>query len=316
MKLIHLILLTTGLLLNTYLFAQQEQVISPSNGSVASLEKNILFYADRRYNVSQSGSAQLPIHLLFDGNMDAVYTTQGINPSNPFVLLIENLPDRHTQRGAWIGWSARYYAPKKFKLEVFDQWNNIWVTVADVTNNPNGYFIVQVPSMSVGKIRFTVYGTSQGENIMGLSEFFFIHPEATTAYDNLLVNYSPNGNVGIGTINPQDRLSVKGKIRAEEIRVTTAAADWPDYVFDPNYQMPSLQALETFIKTNKHLPDIPTAKEVETDGISVGDMINKLLKKNEELTLHAIENEKKRIALEDKVSQLEKLILTLSAQQK
>ncbi|MGJ1457995.1 MULTISPECIES: hypothetical protein [Sphingobacterium] len=82
------------------IFAQQEQVISPSNGTVASLEKNMLFYANQFYPVTQSGSAQLPMESLFDGRMDAVYTNVGINPNNPYVILIENLPDKHTQRSA------------------------------------------------------------------------------------------------------------------------------------------------------------------------------------------------------------------------
>lgn len=133
--------------------------------------------------------------------------------------------------------------------------------------------------------------------------------------EQLRIKY--NGNIGIGTNNPQDKLSVKGKVRAEEIKVTTAAADWPDYVFEDDYKLPSLAELETYVRRNKHLPEMPAAKEVESNGIQVGDMINKLLKKNEELTLHAIENEKKRVALEEKVLQLEKLLLTtISAQQK
>ncbi|MDR2270600.1 MAG: tail fiber protein [Sphingobacterium sp.] len=125
-----------------------------------------------------------------------------------------------------------------------------------------------------------------------------------------------NGNIGIGTNNPQEKLAVKGKIRAEEIKVTTAAADWPDYVFEENYKLPNLVELEAYLKTNKHLPEIPTAKEVESNGIELGDMISKLLKKNEELTLHAIENEKKRQALEEKVLQLEKILTTISDKKK
>jgi len=291
--------LAIGLSLCTELSAQQEQVISPSNGSVASLEKNILFYANRRFKVTQSGSGQLPLNLLFDGNMDAVYTSNGISPTNPYVLLIEDLPDRHTQRGGWIGWSSRYYEPKKFKLEVFDQWNNNWVTIADVANNPNAYYIVRVPSLSVGKIRFTVYETSQGENLMGLSEFFFIHPEATTAYDNLLVNYSPNGNVGIGTINPTEQLSVKGKIRAHEIKVETS--NWPDYVFKADYKLPSLTETEQFIKQHGHLREVPNASEVEADGVSLGEMNKILLKKIEELTLQVIELNKKVDRQEERI---------------
>lgn len=108
--------------------------------------------------------------------------------------------------------------------------------------------------------------------------------------ERLSIRY--NGNIGIGTNNPQQKLSVKGKIQAEEIKVTTTSADWPDYVFEEGYKLNSLKELETFIKTNKHLPDMPTTSEVELNGIELGEMIKKLLKNNEELTLHVISLQK------------------------
>ena len=98
-----------------------------------------------------------------------------------------------------------------------------------------------------------------------------------------------NGNIGVGTTTPAEKLSVNGKIRAHEIKVETS--NWPDYVFEPSYNRPSLSELETFIKVNKHLPEIPSAKEVEENGVSLGEMNAKLLKKIEELTLHLIEHE-------------------------
>jgi len=300
-------LILIGMLLTQSLMAQQEQVIPPSNGTVTSLEKNVLFYADRRFKVTQSGSVQFPVHYLFDGGMAAVYSTS-INPSNPYVLLIENLPDIHTQRASWIGWSTRYYPAKRFKIEAYDQWNHQWVTVVDVNNNVENAYIAKVPSISIGKIRFTVYETNQGQNFLGLSEFFFIHPEAVQAYDNLLVKYNSNGFVGIGTDNPLAKLSVNGNILANEIKIKTNI-EVPDYVFDPTYQLPKLSAIEDYVKTHRHLPEIPSAAEIQKDGVDLTQMNLTLLKKVEELTLHAIDNEKKRKELEDKVLQLEKIVL-------
>ncbi|MGA6119374.1 hypothetical protein [Sphingobacterium anhuiense] len=292
-------LILIGMLLTQSLMAQQEQVISPSNGTVASLEKNLLFYADRKFTVTQSGSAQLPVQRLFDGNMEAAYTEKGISPSNPYVLLIENLPSNHTQRGAWIGWSTRFYQAKRFKIEIYDPAGNIWKTVADVNNYDKGYYITPVIGTFVNKIRFTVYETVQDQNILGLSEFFFIHPEAVQAYDNLLVKYNSNGFVGIGTNNPQEELSVKGKIRAHEIKVETT--NWPDYVFKPEYQLPSLSDTEQFIKENGHLPEIPKAAEVEANGLSLGEINKLMMKKIEELTLHLIGQQKQIKVLEAKL---------------
>ncbi|ANH81282.1 hypothetical protein A8C56_10050 [Niabella ginsenosidivorans] len=103
--------------------------------------------------------------------------------------------------------------------------------------------------------------------------------------------WSKTGNVGIGTITPAEKLSVNGNIRAKEVKVETA--NWPDYVFKPSYSLMPLSKVESFIKANGHLPDIPSAKEIEQNGMEVGANQVVLLKKIEELTLHLIEMEKK-----------------------
>ncbi|MGJ1421064.1 hypothetical protein ACR79T_15700 [Sphingobacterium spiritivorum] len=101
----------------------------------------------------------------------------------------------------------------------------------------------------------------------------------------------PEGNVGIGTEDPTERLSVNGNIRAKEIKVETA--NWPDYVFAEDYPLTPLPEIEAFIKANKHLPDIPWAQKITEDGLSVGEMNKLLIEKVEELTLHLIEKDKK-----------------------
>jgi hypothetical protein len=104
-----------------------------------------------------------------------------------------------------------------------------------------------------------------------------------------------SGYVGIGVGNPTEKLSVDGNIRSRKVIVTQAG--WSDYVFNDDYKLMSLKEVEQFIKTNKHLPDIPSAKEVEEKGISVGDNQALLLKKIEELTLYLI-------AQQDEIRQL------------
>lgn len=105
------------------------------------------------------------------------------------------------------------------------------------------------------------------------------------------------GPVGIGddSYNPNYKLNVTGNIRADEIVVNTEGAD---FVFEDNYNLKSLNEVETFIKQNKHLPEIPTATEVEENGVSLGEMQTKLLQKIEELTLYIIEQEKRIEELE------------------
>lgn len=95
------------------------------------------------------------------------------------------------------------------------------------------------------------------------------------------------GNVGIGKLNPSEKLEVNGNIRAKEIKVE--ATNWPDYVFKPEYDLRSLSQLDQFIKQNGHLPDVPKAQDAEMDGVSLGEMDRLLLKKVEELTLYIIE---------------------------
>ncbi len=65
--------------------------------------------------------------------------------------------------------------------------------------------------------------------------------------------------------------------------------DWPDYVFSKNYKKLPLEDLERFVQTNKHLPDIPSAIEQEKEGLDLGEMNIKLLKKIEDLILYIIE---------------------------
>ncbi|CAH0277473.1 hypothetical protein SRABI27_04837 [Pedobacter sp. Bi27] len=105
-----------------------------------------------------------------------------------------------------------------------------------------------------------------------------------------------NGSVGIGTDLPSEKLSVNGNIRAKEIKVESA--NWPDYVFADGYNVGTLKGLESYIKTNKHLPDMPTAKDIEADGLELGEMVKMQQKKIEELTLHLISLDKKLSTLE------------------
>src|SRR5690606_11154189 len=98
-------------------------------------------------------------------------------------------------------------------------------------------------------------------------------------------------------------LSVKGMIRSSEIKVDTGP--WPDYVFEDNYQLPDLKDTESFIKINKHLPEIPPAKEVSKNGILLGEMNMKLLKKVEELTLHLIAEHKEKEEMKKGIEALE-----------
>ena len=119
---------------------------------------------------------------------------------------------------------------------------------------------------------------------------------------NVIMGYTGagvnSGNVGIGTPNPDAKLAVKGQIHAQEVKVDLNGAVAPDYVFASNYQLPTLDYIKTYIDQYKHLPEVPSAKEMETNGVNLGEMNMLLLKKIEELTLHLISQEKRIKELE------------------
>lgn len=106
-----------------------------------------------------------------------------------------------------------------------------------------------------------------------------------------------NGNVGIGTAAPDAKLAVNGDIHTREVRVDLNGAVAPDYVFEPDYSLRTLTEIETYIKANKHLPEIPSAAEMEENGINLKEMNLKLLQKIEELTLYVIALDKKIVKL-------------------
>lgn len=133
-----------------------------------------------------------------------------------------------------------------------------------------------------------------------------------------------NGNVGIGTITPEARLhvssgnaivdnnvivkgvlaigtsitnytnnyslAVNGKIGAKDIQIESKS--WPDYVFAPEYKLPSLSEVEQYIVKNRHLKDIPSAETVSAEGYSMSEVDAAMLKKIEELTLYVIDQQK------------------------
>ena len=118
---------------------------------------------------------------------------------------------------------------------------------------------------------------------------------AGSQYGTVSIN-PDGGNVGIGTSSPTAKLSVKGNVHAQEIKVHVD--NWPDYVFESDYSIGSLSELEEFIKKNQHLPEMPSALQVKQNGVELGTMNARLLKKIEELTLHLIEKDKQIVDLQ------------------
>ncbi|PWB21468.1 hypothetical protein [Flavobacterium sp. HTF] len=280
------------------------QVLTTNRNPVG-MEHNILFNAVTRYTVTQEGPA-ITLPGLFDGSMNAYYMA-GVTPTTPTTILIEGLPGYHTQAGAWVGWTTRYLPASRFKIEGYDTYNsaNVWRVIADYSavDYVNPSFSVAIPVAGVySKLKFTFYNGQNGN--VGLSELYFIHPEATSPYSGLLVPAANNwksvgvdlvatnsGNVGIGINTPKNKLDVNGTIHSREVKVDTQ--NWSDYVFKKEYDLPTLEEVEKHINEKGYLIDMPSEAEVLKDGINLGEMNVKLLQKIEELTLYMIEINKK-----------------------
>ena len=133
-----------------------------------------------------------------------------------------------------------------------------------------------------------------------LPEHKFVVKEGSAMIEG---NILTNANIGIGTSSFVDgtdtyRLSIEGKVRAHEIKVYTT---WADFVFEPNYNLPTLKEVENYISENGHLKDIPSAEEVKRNGIELGKMNKLLLQKIEELTIYIIELKKEVEILKSKI---------------
>jgi uncharacterized protein YaiE (UPF0345 family) len=167
---------------------------------------------------------------------------------------------------------------------------------------------------SFGK-KISLYKGASGDVGIGVyGNEFRLHSDYTGAaitfgYDNFVTGFKENmriagnGDVFIGTINLTSgagyKLRVGGKIFSEEVRVQLQSA-WPDYVFDKKYKKLTLAELEKYVNEHNHLPNIPSAAEIEKDGQHLGEIQRKMLEKIEELSLYVIELKKEIELLKDK----------------
>ncbi|SEN89468.1 hypothetical protein SAMN04488505_11469 [Chitinophaga rupis] len=123
-----------------------------------------------------------------------------------------------------------------------------------------------------------------------------------------LVAFKADGSVGIGATDTKGyKLAVNGNAIFTKVKVEPFAG-WPDYVFEEDYALPSLAVVEKYINEHKHLPDMPSAQEVQKEGLDIGEMNKQLLQKVEELTLYIIQLKKDSEAQKQMIQELQSII--------
>lgn len=159
-----------------------------------------------------------------------------------------------------------------------------------------------------GNSQFILFDKAQTENFIvsedGLGTTVFSMPKASSF-------------VCIGTTSYMDgsdvyKLSVTGKIRAQEVKVYNT---WADYVFEDDYVLRPLEEVEQFINENGHLPNVPSAETIEEKGLELGNMMKIQQEKIEELTLYLIEQKKENDQLKKDVEELKALVKAMAEKQ-
>lgn len=225
-----------------------------------------------------------------------LFTMHDMSMGSPYDInaLIFNMQDRAGKKrfiiNAYEGSSTEMVLCDKLQSEIFK--------VKDYGDSQGAYIQIPKPNTKV------IIGGWSNDPIIGTHKF------VVKGSSLIQGDIFTDSNIGIGTYNSTDgsetyRLSVKGKVRAEEVKVYT---DWADYVFDKDYLLPSLQEVEQFIKENGHLENVPSAEEIERNGLELGDMSKIQQEKIEELTLYIIQQNKNMEKLQKEVEDL-KLIL-------
>lgn len=171
-----------------------------------------------------------------------------------------------------------------------------------------GSGLLSYPNVLGNKISFWRAGPNNDFGIglnVGVLQFFTAGQDKiafgwgnTNNFIEKISFYTGTGQVGIGTTNVAGyQLAVNGSIHSKEVVVESA---WADYVFDKKYSLCPLEEVEAFILRNNHLPNIPSSKEIEENGLHLGDVQKKMMEKIEELTLYVIELKKEVETLKKK----------------
>ena len=188
--------------------------------------------------------------------------------------------------------------------------------ISIVSNDPgNGGFYGGITWMSSDRRRAAIAATREHTDADYVGLAFFTQGTDGPGPMAESMRITRYGKVGIGTSNPDAKLTVKGGIHAEEVKVDLSVPA-PDYVFKKGYDLLTIEEVQNHITQKGHLPNIPSATQMEKEGIELGVMNMKLLEKIEELTLYTIAQEKQLKKQEQKNKELEARLEKIEAQLK
>jgi hypothetical protein len=208
------------------------------------------------------------------------------------------------------GSDARYI-PRGYIISTSDD-NITYTDRITVTNNTTLLPFHEMPTTAARYWRLTVTEFQPGYNVVKISGVQILTGTAAATSGNYWGNrygtssiFFRGAGVGIDVVDVPNgyKLAVNGASLFTSVRVRSYA-NWPDYVFEPNYQLPSLKETEAFILANKHLPGITPAAKANADGIDLADEQAALLKQIEEMMLHLIKQEKKIEELQKEINLL------------
>ena len=150
-------------------------------------------------------------------------------------------------------------------------------------------------------LRISYIGDDQrGDSYINYSQhLFFVNGNKNGGYPTII--FKDSGDIGIGTLDPQNKLDVNGTIRAKEIKVES---DWPDFVFKKDYKLLTLEEVKRHIDEKGILPGVPSESDVKANGVNLGEVNALLLQKIEELTLYVI---KQQEIIEEMQVEIEKI---------
>lgn len=320
-------LLISFLLINTNSFSQQWDGVSTSTGdiyrtgsvgvgtqpvSLLNVYYGDLLVQDRMLSSTGGGFSYVKAPVLFAGGKTQQFLSSGSSQTPNYAGLVginTNQPNAtlHVKNGSFLVTTG----------------SNEYSLFANQTTNLSGSGLINGAAVGIGtmtpstKLEISAKGinnASVGNIVLKLSNIYNSagSNQPTIQFNNKLTNgsignyWNLSATVG-ATGEDVDRFSISYKGNSSEIEIFRVASDgwvyseqmrvklrtyWPDYVFAPSHHLMSLSELQQYISLNNHLPEVPDACEMETDGIDVGNMNTILLKKVEELTLYLFDLQK------------------------